>query len=58
MEGSNLSLVQVLATLTKLTFDHHSMNESQKGAYSDNFINIRPQIADLGIPWWPKPELN
>ena len=35
-----------------------AINASQKDAYSENFINIRPQIAELGTIWWPKPEVN
>ena len=45
---SNLSL--------KEGFGHHPIiNASQKDAYSENFINIRPQIAELCTIWWPKP---
>ena len=50
-----LGICQCPKTSTKLTFDHPIINASQKDAYSENFINIRPQIAELCTIWWPKP---
>ena len=32
--------------------------ESQKDAYSENFIKIRPQTAKLGVGTVPRPKLN
>ena len=54
----DLGICQCPKTSTKLTFDHPIINASQKDAYSENFINIRPQIAELCTIWWPKPLLN
>ena len=34
------------------------INESQKDAYSENFIKIRPQTAKLGVGTVPRPKLN
>ena len=59
MGGSNHSLKGVCPkTSTKLTFDNPIINASLKDTYSENFINIQPQIAELGTIWWPKPEVN
>ena len=53
MAGSKLSLLQVLATRKYLT-----QLKPKKKAYSEMFIKIQPQIAELGTIWWPKPEVN
>ena len=34
------------------------INESQKDAYSENFIKIQPQTAKLGVGTVPRPKLN
>ena len=34
------------------------INESQKDAYSENFIKIRPQTAKLGVGTVPRPKLD
>ena len=48
---------QVVPNSAKLTFDPPSLTKAKK-TYSENFITIRPQIAELGTIWWPKPEVN
>ena len=34
------------------------INESQKDAYSENFIKIQPQTAKLGVGTVPRPKLD